>query len=1045
MNAKGILFSLGLILLATNLVTGQNRNDKQLSNRVIALTPEEQQSHFKLAPGFVIELVASEADGLVKPIDLSFDDAGNLWTQTAKMYPLDPFSDIQWNDLLELMNDQDKQNNHPAFKHTKDLYQGIAKGEDQILKLSGIYDGNLKVDIWADNLTIPMSVLPYKTGAYIAQGSEIFFLDDKDSDGKADFRTPLFTGFGFTDTHTMSHLLIKGPGKWIHFSHGALNKGVVNSYINPSVSVPFDYSKIGRFSLDGKKIEVITAGLNNIWGFTLKANGQWYGSEANDLGYSIVPLEQGAAFSGIGNEKFRSYQPFFPPIHTFRVGGTGLSGLAFSEDKNGGFPDEWKDVGFLANPITNSINAVRMIRQADGRVISEHLPDLLTSEDDWFRPVNITFGPDGCLYIADWYNKIVSHNEVPTTHPDRDKKSGRIWRIRHVSQKSRKITDFYKIKTIDLPQYLHSDYLWEKRAAWNQISERDLQETRTLIPALRVLSLNDKHDAVARIHALWAMEDFGYYDIEMVSSLLSDKNDEIRRETLRYLTSFSNTLEPFLPAFQKLIKDGNPVVRVQVIHTIEAADSITDSFISILLNSCNVPQGGESLGGAYESQFERYLARKTLEKFAPQLSDYLTNLTPNSIPTENLIWAIQVLPVHERAKNYFKLVPDLADQQWDETTFLQMAAMASEPAISKILEGAFIKDAEKEKYIDYTLKNSETLNYPAFQQLLGNPVSKMLESSNHSNQTKALRTVVKYNLIIPEDLVGKFISTASNETDANLMISALDVIACKNPDYYMTVWANDSYTLNTRLHALQGIARTDFLHAKKIVEGWVENMDEVEKKTLTNVLSRYESGTDLVLDLYFRNKIQNTSFEILTAERIGSVAKQKKQSERLIADVRKAEEVRKKKVGERVSKLKTIAERNNGELKKGEILFQTCLQCHQSKGKGQIIAPPLDGLGFRDTEGLLTAILDPDAAIESGYSVYRIIKKDNSILEGFLVKRDNSGSTLAAMGGGKTYVPVSDIKSQHSVTGKSFMPTGLLDNYSENDISDILTYMKSIK
>src|SRR5690606_22233660 len=140
---------------------------------------------------------------------------------------------------------------------------------------------------------------------------------------------------------------------------------------------------------------------------------------------SVVPLEAGAAFPGIGNEKFRAYQPFYPPVHNFQVGGTGLSGLAFSEDDTGGFPEQWKNVGFLANPITNSINGVRIVQKEDGTIVSEKVVDLLVSDDDWFRPVNITFGPDGCLYIADWYNKIVSHNEVPTSHPDRDKKHGR--------------------------------------------------------------------------------------------------------------------------------------------------------------------------------------------------------------------------------------------------------------------------------------------------------------------------------------------------------------------------------------------------------------------------------------------------------------------------------------------------------------------------------------------------------------------------------------------------------------------------------------------
>ena len=103
---------------------------------------------------------------------------------------------------------------------------------------------------------------------------------------------------------------------------------------------------------------------------------------------------------------------------------------------------------------------MRIVRNADGSVTAQHLPDLLTSEDDWFRPVKMEFGPDGCLYIADWYNKIVSHNELPTTHPDRDKSSGRIWRIRHVSQKPREVPDFYKMRTEELVSQLKSPSLW---------------------------------------------------------------------------------------------------------------------------------------------------------------------------------------------------------------------------------------------------------------------------------------------------------------------------------------------------------------------------------------------------------------------------------------------------------------------------------------------------------------------------------------------------------------------------------------------------------
>ena len=126
-------------------------------------------------------------------------------------------------------------------------------GTDKVIVLSGIYGkGTVKPTIWADGLTIPMSILPYRNGAYIAQGSELFFMDDTDNDGRADRRVPLFTGFGFTDTHTMAHVLVRAPGNWIHFSHGALNKGRVKSLVSGD-SLKIDFSKIARFtSMAGK-------------------------------------------------------------------------------------------------------------------------------------------------------------------------------------------------------------------------------------------------------------------------------------------------------------------------------------------------------------------------------------------------------------------------------------------------------------------------------------------------------------------------------------------------------------------------------------------------------------------------------------------------------------------------------------------------------------------------------------------------------------------------------------------------------------------------
>ena len=270
-----------------------------------------------------------------------------------------------------------------------------------------------------------------------------------------------------------------------------------------------------------KKLELVNSGLNNIWGFQLRGNGQWYGTEANDLGYSIVPMEVGTGFPGIGNDRLRPYQPWVPELHNFRVGGTGISGVAFADDETGSFPEAWRDVAFLANPITSTINSVKIIRNPDGSISAKHLPDLLTSKDDWFRPVNLEFGPDGCLYIADWYNKIISHNELPTTHPDRDKSHGRIFRICHKSQKPRTIENFYEIKTKDLVNYLKSPSLWAKRAAWHQISDRPIEETKKLSNELLALASDKSQTEITRILALWSLEGIRHYDKNLINSLLA--------------------------------------------------------------------------------------------------------------------------------------------------------------------------------------------------------------------------------------------------------------------------------------------------------------------------------------------------------------------------------------------------------------------------------------------------------------------------------------------------------------------------------------------
>ncbi|MBN3519326.1 HEAT repeat domain-containing protein [Algoriphagus lutimaris] len=1020
-------------------------NRKTQSARTELFTPEKELAGFKVPEGFIVELVASERDGVVNPIHMAFDDAGNLWTQTAEMYPLDPVADIAWQDLLNLMDNPEAQEKDPNFKRIFDLYRGKSKGRDKILVLSGLYgkDG-VRTTVWAEGLAIPQSILPYKNGSFVAQGSELFFLEDTDNDGKADKRTPLFTGFGITDTHTMAHVLVRGPGDWIHFSHGALNKGKVSSLVSDA-EVRIDYSKIARFSLDAKQIELVNSGLNNIWGYKLRGNGQWYGMEANDMGYSVVPMEIGTGFPGIGSERLRPYQPWMPELHQFRVGGTGISGLAFADDLEGSFPEEWKDVGFIANPITSSINAVRIVRNSDGTVTAEHLPDFLTSEDDWFRPVNMEFGPDGSLYIADWYNKIVSHNEVGTTHPDRDKSHGRIWRIRHKSQKSQPIPNFYEVKTSELVAYLKSPSIWAKRAAWHQISDRSIEETGKLVKDLMALASDNTQDEITRIMALWSLEGIKHYDKELMKALLNTKSDNLRREAVRALQSFKLSASELATLLKNSSTDTNPMVRSQVLRTLDAVKTANAETIGLLVEACKAPLEGNAMGGSYERNFERFLARKALENYPKELLSFIQSPLTAQYETSNLIWASQALPKQEREQVFVDLWKKNNLKDLDEVTFVIVAEMLENRDVLNLVTPILGNEDKAAEHVSFTLKNLARVQSEELTNALKDPIKSLLKSEDVSNQMLGLDAVGKLKIQGVRNEVLPLIDDASNSEMIRLYMSALNYQPVENKETFIKLSKMETLELELRASAVQTVAVADVKAANNILAIWVPDLDLEQKKKVISQLANSKEGSKLLKLLLDDELISADEFDLSSAEKVFQSNTADEKGIQLFELVKKRIKEEKSELESKLERYMAIAEKEEGNPNNGKTLFQTCLMCHGVGDEGFDFAPALDGSALRENEALLTAILEPDAAVESNYSVYRVTKNDGSNIEGYLIKKDERGTTLGFMGGSKQFIQASEIRFEGYLIGRSFMPKGLIDNFTDEQVSDLLAYIRTLK
>lgn len=594
------------------------------------LSPADQLKTFSLPPGFTIELVASEP-AVGKPITVAWDAAGRMWTMTALEYPVDA--------------NEDRARSEALFREG---------GRDRVLIFDRPFGPGLhQPRTFADQLAIPLGLLPYRDGAFVQYGSKILFLRDTTGDGVADRRDVILDGFGTEDSHLFPHQFTRGPGGWIYLAQGAFNRSTVRS--KDGQKTTFNFCKMGRFTPDGQTFELVQAGLNNIWGFVITRTGEMFIQEANDLGYPVVPLALGASFPGIGMEKVKPYSPWEPALgNHIQMGGTGLSGLALAEDLDG-WPEPYRGTFFIANPITSRLQMIRAV--PDGvHIRLEKWPDFLLSSDLWFRPVAIHFGPDGCLYIADWYNKIISHNEVPRNHPERDKTRGRIWRIRHATQTARPVPDLTKASDTALLGHLRAANTWEARSACHEIVDR---QTRSVIPDLEKLAADPGASVDARIRALWALEGLQHAG-RTIELLVQEKHGSLVREAMRAAGSGELAPSAVVALAETLERHPDPKVRAEVIRTVGRLPTLGDNGLSLLLRMVRAPLSGPivrlqqgnveaKVGDAHDRDFERFLIRSALEKHQRELAAWLPKVMHSpAAPDEVERWRFAFLALEPR-------------------------------------------------------------------------------------------------------------------------------------------------------------------------------------------------------------------------------------------------------------------------------------------------------------------------------------------------------------------------------------------------------------
>lgn len=525
-----------------------------IARRAIVPTPVEELASFTVADGFEVTLFADERDGVSKPTQIAWDEQGRLYVACSPTYP-----------------------------HT---LPGI-KPADFILVLedtTGAGRAN-RSHRFAEGLTMVQGVEPGDGGVYVCDFDRLLHLRDTDGDGRADTRRTVFAGFGIGDTHQMINSVAHGPDGSLWFSQGHHAYSRVET---PRGLEQLDSAALWRLRPRTLKLEGFfndgKAGFN-LWGAVFDDYNQLFHKSAERTdGYYSVPglvhsLKNVDEYHGVGNL-------FSSGIKTTSLDIIGTRAL----------PESVQGCAVIAGFFGNTVDLHRFKDDGSG-FVAEQLPKLLQSSSKSFRPVDVSVGPDGAIYIADWLNPIIGHYQASYADPLRDRSHGRIWRLAAKNRPAVKCPALAAMSPPELLDQLRSPERWTRHQA-----KRLLFEAPTPAVAAAADDWVKRLDPAAPDTERLELEVIGVYTAHelvrptLLARLLAAKDARVRAYAVRTVGDWAEHLPDALALLGLRVRDPHPRVRLEaivaasyvrkphaVLTALEALESPQDRFITYAL------------------------------------------------------------------------------------------------------------------------------------------------------------------------------------------------------------------------------------------------------------------------------------------------------------------------------------------------------------------------------------------------------------------------------------------------------------------------------
>ncbi|HUF60445.1 MAG TPA: PVC-type heme-binding CxxCH protein [Verrucomicrobiales bacterium] len=458
------------------------------------LSPEEQEARFSLPEGFRITLFAAEPD-IAKPMNMAFDDRGRMWLTNTLEYPYAAPEDRPARDSVKVLEDTD----------------GDGRAD--------------RVTTFADGLNIPIGVLPYRDGALVWSIPNIWWLRDTDDDGVADHREALIGPLGdVVDTHGMQNGFRRGFDGWVYICHGFRNESRIQGRSGDEITL--QSGNTYRMWPDASRVEQHTWGQVNPFGQCQDQLGYFYTADCHSS--PIYQLIRGAHYPSFG--KPHDGLGFAPVLMQHTHDSTALCGIVTDTPPH--WPEEFHGCVYIGNVMGSRVHRDRLDWTGASPSAVE-MEDLVKTEDPWFRPVDIRFGPDGAMYVADFYNRIIGHYEVPLEHPGRDRHRGRIWRISWEGDTAEGAYpppfDLVKASLEEVVGDLSHPHLTRRLRAAHHLVDQRSGAAATAVEAAWKASQNPD----LTVQTLWILQRLGRLTEAALAEAGSDASEVVRAHVMR--------------------------------------------------------------------------------------------------------------------------------------------------------------------------------------------------------------------------------------------------------------------------------------------------------------------------------------------------------------------------------------------------------------------------------------------------------------------------------------------------------------------------------